>query len=69
MSPSLVAWLIRARTRSTLACIVFTRDSVSMYCAVTSSVLALRECTSPSAASRSRVASSSSVGTEMVMVL
>ena len=69
ISESLVAWLISARTRATLASIVFTRDSVSTYCAVTSSVLALRECTLPSSASRSRVASSWSVGTEIVMVL
>ena len=68
-SPSLVALLISARTRSTLACIVLTRDSVSTYWPVTSSVLVLRECTFPSPASRSRVASSSEVGTEMVIVL
>ena len=69
ISPSLVAWLISARTRSTLACIVLTRDSVSTYCAVTSSVDALRECTFPSSASRSSVASSSAVGTEIVIGL
>ena len=57
MSASLVAWLISARTRSTLASIVSTRDSVSTYCAVTSSVEALREWTVPSLASSSRVAS------------
>ena len=31
MSASLVAWDISARTRSTLACMVLTRDSVSTY--------------------------------------
>ena len=64
-----LAWAIRARTRSTLARMVFSRLSVSTYCDVTSCEAVLRRSTVPTCLLIwSSAVSSLSAGTDKVRV-
>ncbi len=62
-----LVWDISARMRSTLACMVLRRASVSMTCWETLSVEASRRMSVPRRASWSRVWSSRAAGTEIAI--